>query len=355
MAKQVSISITTPQLLLESNYDFSDNDYYFIRRWFKERKLGLIRIAATSPSLKTPKRPKLEILSIILSVLQSKLSPTTPKARAGFSTTPKARGDKQSQKLALTIENMAPDAAWTFMFRLDIADLNDLCMTSKTIRDTFCTKTFWERYSKEQLNIKTKLPNTTWAKVANSTSLIISTRLDLKKLHHFCRIRGPEAVYKMLNVYYDEINLDFTQKYRYDRRPIKDVVTILIDETKELARMEFDAHKTFVDSQVSGVVIERWGEVSFDRLIENNKYSIYISYYPCEDIFRVNWNIYPSANIFPKPSYTFDTNPFLPPKRRSIRDIKSDVMMRIYSKYTTTPEHYGPPYDSKAFEIIVLE
>ena len=341
MTKQ--ITETTPQLLLESNYDFSDNDYYFIRRWFKERKLDLIRIAATSPSLKTPKRPNLEILSIVLSVLQSKL-PTTPKAR----------GDKRSQKLALSIENMRQDTARIFMSQLDIADLNDLCTTSKTIRKTFCTEKFWEYYSKERLNIKTKLPNTTWAKVANSTSLIISTRLDLKKLHHFCRIRGPETVYNMLNVYYGENIVDFARKYRYDIHPIKEVVTILINETKALARVEFDTHMTFIDPHVSGVVGEGW-RVSFDHLIENNKYSIYISYYPCEDIFRVNWNIYPFIDIFPKPSYTFDINPFLLPKRRSARDIKNDVMMRIYSNYATTPKHYGPSYDFKAFEIIDLE
>ena len=57
--------------LLESNYDFSENNYSLIHQWHNERMLDLIKIAATSPSIRTAKRPNLEILSIILSALQT--------------------------------------------------------------------------------------------------------------------------------------------------------------------------------------------------------------------------------------------------------------------------------------------
>ncbi len=55
-------------------FNFSDNNYAIIRKWYQNKQFDLIKLVTPHPSLKTPLNPKLDILKIILQALGTKSS-----------------------------------------------------------------------------------------------------------------------------------------------------------------------------------------------------------------------------------------------------------------------------------------
>lgn len=55
-------------------FNFSDNNYAIIRKWYQKKQFDLIKLVAPHPSLKTPLNLKLDILKIILQALGTKSS-----------------------------------------------------------------------------------------------------------------------------------------------------------------------------------------------------------------------------------------------------------------------------------------